>query len=357
MIEDCIIIGGGVAGLSAANRLADKGVSALIIEAGKFPAHKICGEFFSHECLPILHQWEIPLTATISTSRFICGNNKSEFQLPISSESCSRHTFDASLLDRALKNGARVLTETSVVSLTSSDCYEVALSNGQTIKARHLMIGTGKIPKFSQTQSQHPPEMKYFGFKAHFENIDIDNSVEIHAFPGGYLGISNVYPKTTNIACLVKKEFVQKFERPENFITNLMHNKSMRLLNEKISKAHMVFPQWLIGQLPEFGIRSNPDLENVYWIGDAAGSIPPVCGDGLAIAITSGSMAADFMLQSNAAEFKKAWLKRYRTRFFLAKYIHKIMITKCINTAAVKACNMFPKLPIYLWSHTRDEQR
>ncbi len=53
MIEDCVIVGGGVAGLSAANRLADAGLSPLIVEASKYPAHRICGEFlhrtFAHE--------------------------------------------------------------------------------------------------------------------------------------------------------------------------------------------------------------------------------------------------------------------------------------------------------------------
>lgn len=343
MIEECVIIGGGVAGLSAANRLADAGISPLIIEAGNYPSNKICGEFFSHECLSQLHDWEIPITGKISMSRFICGNKKMEFTLPIPAGSCSRYTFDGMLLERAIKKGARAFTETAVKSFENrSGIYEIHLSNGEMISARQLMIGTGRIPQLNQKA----PEMRYVGFKAHFENIDIHDCVEMQLFPGGYLGISNVDAKINNVACLAKKEYVQQ---PEEFIQALLQK-----IN-RFSKARMVFPKWLTGQLPEFGIRKNQDLPNVFWIGDAAGSIPPVCGDGLAIAITSGCMAADYFLSEGAIAFHKAWLKRYRRRFFMAKWIHRVMITPGINKIAVETCHAFPTMPVFFWKQTREK--
>jgi flavin-dependent dehydrogenase len=342
MIEDCVIIGGGVAGLSAANHLVDAGVFPLIIEAGSFPSHKICGEFFSNESLPQLREWQIPMTGQISKARFISGAKSMEFPLPIPAGSCSRYTFDAMLLDRAIKKGAKALTETSVKSFENeSGTYVLHLSNGQTISARHLMIGTGRIPQLIQKA----PEMKYMGFKAHFENIDIHDCVEMHLFSGGYFGISNVDAKTVNVACLVKKEYVQQ---PEEFINNLLRQ------NHRFANARMAFPKWLIGQLPEFGIRTNSDLPNVFWIGDAAGSIPPICGEGLAIAITSGCMAADYFLGEGAIAFKKAWHQRYHRRFLMAKWIHKVMMTPYINSLAVQTCRTFPKLPVFFWGQTRE---
>ena len=350
MIEDCVIVGGGVAGLSAANELADAGVSPLIIEAGKFPSHKICGEFISHECLPILDRWQIHLLGHIDLCRFISGSRKAEFRLPIASGSCSRYRLDGMLFERALNKGARALTETTVLSLNeTSGLYELQLSNGQTVQARNLMIGTGRIPKLHNNQK--PLELKYYGFKAHFENMGNENRVEMHLFPGGYLGISNVDDKTTNIACIVKKSAVNQ---PITFMDEIKNHPSMQIFKERMSKSKMIYPQWLMGQLPEFGIRSNPAMKNIFWIGDAAGSIPPICGDGLAIAITSGCLAADCFLKSNAKEFKNEWVKRYHRRFFIAKYIHKFMTTKYLESLAVEACRLFPSLPTYLWSQTRD---
>jgi flavin-dependent dehydrogenase len=353
MIEECVIIGGGVAGLSAANHLVDEGVFPLIIDGGKYPSHKICGEFFSHECLRILNRWKIPMTGEIKSASFNSPKKTIEFDLPKASASCSRFSFDTSLFERAMLKGARALTEVSVTTLIKhSNSYQIALSNGQTIEARQLMIGTGKIPKI--TQDQKNLEMAYFGFKAHFENIDIGKCVEMHLFPGGYLGISNVDEKVTNIACLVKKEKVSQFENPEDFINDLLKDKSMGAFQNRMKSAKMISPKWLVGQLPEFGIRKNPKLDNIYWIGDAAGSIPPISGDGLAIAITSGCMAAENYMFKNAANFQTEWLKRYRRRFLVANSIHKIMTHDWTKGIAMSTCQTFPKLPLFLWSQTRE---
>ena len=46
---DAIVIGGGLAGSCAAFHLARRGVRVALLEAGKFPRHKVCGEFLSPE--------------------------------------------------------------------------------------------------------------------------------------------------------------------------------------------------------------------------------------------------------------------------------------------------------------------
>src|SRR5713101_397396 len=51
---DLIIIGGGPAGTSAAISAARGGASVLLLERGRFPHHKVCGEFVSAESLGLL---------------------------------------------------------------------------------------------------------------------------------------------------------------------------------------------------------------------------------------------------------------------------------------------------------------
>lgn len=345
MTEECVIIGGGVSGLCAANQLANAGLSPLIIESGTFPSHRICGEFLSHECLPILRNWEIPLSNTIDTGLFINKDTQLKFKLPKESGSCSRYILDTALFERAKKKGARAYTETSVkdikVPKTKSDNFEIILSNGKVLRARHLMIGTGKIPGLSGKQS----DLKYYGFKAHFEGLEFNNAVEIQTFDGGYLGISNVDRRMTNIACIVDK---QKVDDPETFIETLP------FFRNRINSGQMHFPKWLMGQVPEFGIRKNPEWERVFWIGDAAGSIPPVAGDGLAIAVTSGCMAGEYFLKSDAAAFQRDWNKRYRRRFAVAKLLHKIMTSPTLSPLALKMGNIIPFLPTSIWKLTRE---
>lgn len=351
MIENCVIIGGGVAGLSASNRLADRGLPPLVIEGGQYPSQKICGEFFSYECLSILDQWNIRLPYSIHLGRFFRDETQIDFQLP-SCGSCSRFVFDSLLLERAKRKGVRFMTGTTVQSLVllPSKNFELQLSTGQNILAQNLIIGTGKIPSINASNSPS----RYVGFKAHFKNITPNRAVEMYSFPGGYLGLSNVDSEITNMACLIQKNRFSNFDSPDSFLGNLFEDRRMEALKKRLSRAEMVFPNWLIGQLPEFGIRKNPFLEKVFWIGDAAGSIPPISGEGLAIAITSGYIAGDYLFQSTAQEFKNAWLKRYRKRFLVTQKIHRLMMSPNLSRWAFKAVKRWPEILRYFWKETRD---
>ena len=54
MSYDLAIIGGGPAGTSAAISAARQGARVLLLERGRFPRHKVCGEFVSAESLTLL---------------------------------------------------------------------------------------------------------------------------------------------------------------------------------------------------------------------------------------------------------------------------------------------------------------
>lgn len=345
-VKECIIIGGGVAGLSAAIRLAELGIHALVLEAGKYPGHRICGEFFSPECLPILVNWGIELGATIEKGCFVIGDREILFSLPKPAGGISRYLFDMKLVEIARSKGAEVRTEAIVSSLKITDAgpYEVCLSDGTTYYSHRLMIGTGRLPNLTEKKSP-----VYAGFKAHFEGIHNPQTIEMHCFDGGYVGISPISSDVTNVAALVRLNRLEP-----DFMENLQRKKGMKLFAERMQGSRMIFSQWMSGQIPEFGIRHNPPWPNVYWIGDAAGSIPPICGDGLAIALTTGLMAADYLHSNDPAGYQKAWHKRYRSRFFWGKCLHSVMARSYLSRLAVPCCRWIPSLPAEVFSLTRE---
>src|SRR5947199_7833864 len=51
---DLIVVGAGPAGSAAAITAARSGARVLLLERGKYPRHKVCGEFVSAESLGIL---------------------------------------------------------------------------------------------------------------------------------------------------------------------------------------------------------------------------------------------------------------------------------------------------------------
>src|SRR6266852_5666001 len=59
--KDLIVIGGGPAGCAAAITAARTGASILLLERGRFPRHRVCGEFVSAESLDLLQDLLAPV--------------------------------------------------------------------------------------------------------------------------------------------------------------------------------------------------------------------------------------------------------------------------------------------------------
>lgn len=349
--KDCIIIGGGVAGLSAAIRLTELGKAPLVLEAGQYPGQRICGEFFSPECLPILQKWNVTPAASIEKCSFISHDKCIHFTLPATARGTSRYDFDMQLVQLARKNGAEVLTEAVVDTLlqpkSGKDPYQVVLADGRSFQSKSLMIGTGRLPQLKHSTTS---QLTYAGFKAHFSDIDMHETLEMHCFDGGYVGISPVADGIVNIACLVR---LDRMQGQDNFMQTLATQQNMQRFSQHLEKGRMLFPAWMMGKVPEFGMRQNPAWPNVFWIGDAAGSIPPVCGDGLGIAITTGVMAAEYFSDKGAEAFKKDWLQSYRRRFFWGRLLHEVVQRPYLSSFAAGCCRLFPSLPHKLFKLTR----
>lgn len=100
-----VILGGGLAGLCAAKRLLELGARPLVIEAGGYPSHKVCGEFLSPSSLPILKKWNIHPIPINQASLHTCSRSlKLTFSNPAGS--LSHLTLDPQLAEQISQQGA-----------------------------------------------------------------------------------------------------------------------------------------------------------------------------------------------------------------------------------------------------------
>lgn len=351
MEKNHVIIGGGTAGLCAAIRLTELGSDPLIIEAGEYPSHKVCGEFFSPECIELLNRWNIHPIA-VPYVRFHRDDTVVNIQFPTPAGSLSHIAFDPMLLKRAVTGGASILTNCKVEKVSQESYgHKLELSSGEVIYAKNLIIATGKIPNFNLS----PPVKQYIGIKAHFENIQIDDSLQMFAFNRAYIGISPIEKCKYNVACLAEIDHANKWESPELFI-NALKQKN-RELDRLFNSSTMLFPEWMTATIPAFGIRTTPPWPSTYFIGDASCSIPPITGGGLSMAIIGGCMAADYAMNEDAVGFKKAWKARIKSSIFFGKIFHRLITSPFFGKTSMKLAEQFPLLGQICFQLTRCKRR
>src|SRR5690606_21932983 len=84
--SEAIVVGGGLAGASAACVLAQAGRPVLVIERETKPCHKVCGEFLGIEAQTYLARLGIDLNgldaSRISSVRLVHGTRVAEARLP-----------------------------------------------------------------------------------------------------------------------------------------------------------------------------------------------------------------------------------------------------------------------------------
>ena len=152
---DVAIVGAGPAGSSAAIRLANAGLSVLLVEQKKFPREKLCGEFISPECLT--HFTELGVMSEITSAGgteltetiFFTRNGKG---VAVPSEwfgdadslalGLSRAEMDSRLLERARHVSVDIREETNAAGL---------IFEGKTVVGIKLKDKSGTDTKVSAT--------------------------------------------------------------------------------------------------------------------------------------------------------------------------------------------------------------
>lgn len=350
-----VIIGAGIAGLSAANYLIDHGQQPLIIESGIVGSPKVCGEFFSAEAVPILENWQVPYIA-IKEGSFITKNYQYNFVFPQAAASVTRSMCEKHLADRARIKGAEIIENTSVVEIypprTTTDSYIILLSSGQTVVSEVLFVATGKWSHFVINSDDTP---RYVGIKAHFTNICVSDKLMLFLAPGAYVGLTPISDTVVNICCLAQYNLVAKAKSPELFMEQLIE--TIPVFKRVYAQAECLFDTWLTAYVKQFGKKVVPPWPRAYFIGDAAATIYPASGNGLAMGLTSGIMAAHYFLYRNSSDMRKAWQNRYASRLKWASLLHKLFISPSLAEPAFKLAQKIPKLSHFLYYSTRDYEK
>jgi len=149
--RDLLVIGGGPAGSAAAIRAARAGLRVTVLEKGAHGRDKVCGDGLTPRAVAALDELGIDVTPAhrIDGLRMIAGRRTRELAWPSSGRFPShgavwpRHRFDAHLLDVAARAGAEVRFEHDALPLLEGGAVVGATARGEAFSAPMTILAAG----------------------------------------------------------------------------------------------------------------------------------------------------------------------------------------------------------------------
>jgi flavin-dependent dehydrogenase len=205
----------------------------------------------------------------------------------------------------------------------------------------------------------------YVALKRHFTGPPLPHRIDLHVFRGGYCGMSHVENNVTNVCLLVRQQVFRETmrDKPDDvkpFIDWMRQQNSY--LDEWLRQATPLDDKWLsIAQIPL--VTKAPIEDDLLFTGDAAGIVAPLAGDGMAMALHSGKMAAHsldaYLTHQLSAEamkqlYARTWHRTFRRRLQLGRGLQSIMLRPKILGIGLQVINLLPAIGDFLVAQTRD---
>lgn len=303
---NAIIIGGGLAGLSLSIQLAKAGFAVALFEKEQYPFHKVCGEYISMESwnfietlgLP-LAQMQLPIIKKLVVTA--PGGNLLQQSLPLGGFGISRYTLDNQLKNIAAQNGVKVLENCRVDEVifgndqftitAGSNQYYCKVCCGSFGKRSNLDVKWGRnfINKKSNKLNN------YIGVKYHIKTEFAIDQIALHNFKDGYCGISAI---EDGKYCLCYLTNAANLKANNNSIAamekNVLHKN--KYLKKIFENSEFLYQSPVT--ISQISFNKKTQIENhLLMLGDAAGLITPLCGNGMSMALHSSKIASSYIIE------------------------------------------------------------
>ncbi len=383
--HDVIVVGAGLAGSGIAAALAQRGWDVLLVERDRFPRHKVCGEFLSPEAqhslqaLGLLDEvaalGPVPLRGAAITTP---GGATVELALPSDAWGLSRYALDARMAAAVERRGGQVWQGATVTSAVRDEegyvlhvrCRGAARQQEDRIlRTRAVLMACGRyssaaLPPHTAARAADKRGWRdCVGLKIHYRNVRMEPRVELYLFPGGYVGINPVEGGRANVCLLITAPALQAA------------GKSLACVLDMVAARHPLFAERLRGAdavvetecaVAPVDTQRRPtpwDAQTgAACIGDTAAMIPPLAGDGMAMALRSAELClrpAHAFLQGSlaldgwAAAYSKAWQGEFGRRLRLGQALQSSLTIPGLGDVMAGLGQRLPWAAGWLLAETR----
>jgi flavin-dependent dehydrogenase len=372
-LYDVAIAGGGLAGLALSIQCAHEGYRTVLFEKEEYPFHKVCGEYISFESWNFLEELGVPLSQMnlpmIRRLLVTAPNGKELAQnLPLGGFGISRYKLDAMLAKIAKQNGVEVFKGTKVDEMkfdnekfflqTARGSCEAKIAVGAFGKRTNLDV---KWKRKFILQKRNKLN-NYIGVKYHVRTDWPEDLIALHNFQDGYCGISQV---EGNEYCLCYLTTAKNLERCGNSIAQmekqiLYRNRHLKRIfenAERVSQSPVTISQ--------ISFDKKEQVHNhVLLIGDAAGMIAPLCGNGMSMAMHGSKIAFEqihLFLQNKIPRWQmeqayvQAWKKQFSARLRTGRMVQRFFGSVLLSDLLISLLKPFPSLTDKLISETHGQ--
>ncbi len=362
-----IIVGGGLAGLTAAIDLCKRGIEVILFEKDQYPHHKVCGEYLSNEVLPYLKSLGLELGTLnppgIKRLEFSTRDGKLiECSLDSGGIGISRYSLDHYLYQEALRSGCKIYIESITEIYYKENRFQVGRRGKKNIEAEVVLGAFGKRSTLDKKLERHflQKTSGWLAVKAHYQNPGYpDDLVSLHNFKGGYCGLSKTETGAVNVCYLASYKSFKKYRDIAHF-KHIVLMQNPRLKKFFQSSVPLFEKELSIAQI-HFGRKSLVD-EHILMIGDAAGLIHPLSGNGMAMAIHSAKLAVDSIVlyqkkslkdrKELEMDYSQKWKDRFEKRLWSGQILQMILLNKTLANVSQNMIQKFPRLMPYIIQQT-----
>lgn len=352
-----IIIGGGLAGLTAAIHLSKEKYDVLVIEKTAYPKHKVCGEYISNEVFPYLQFLDIEVynLGAQKINRFELSTPKGNLTkaiLPLGGFGISRYTLDDALAKKAIQNGVKIIHDSVVDVQFLNDTFSVKTKN-ETFHSKLVIGAYGKRSSLDITLDRNFIKKKspLLAVKLHVTGDFPEDLVALHNFKGGYCGVSKVENDIINLCYITNFKAFKAHKDINAFQENVVFKN--KYLKSIFKNSRPLFETPLT--ISQISFSNKRPIENhILMCGDTAGMIHPLCGNGMSMAIRSAHMASQLIISYLQGKiesrsvleiaYQKSWNKEFRNRLRVGRYAAVLLGKNQLSEFLIPIINRFPSV-------------